>query len=795
MGRYIKGMLCGLLVLVTFACKEEAEVIIQGKTLIQVVGRITEFNDHTVASRALKNEEESEIKTMSMFLFDNNGICVDFQHVTSSSPLFVIDRTILNDPSNDRDVSAATIYIMANIPLVHSTFELESAYWLGKEKNELLERSLSVSGIDVPTVGFPMIGSAVANLELDGDAKDLLEIPLKHLYAKMVVNIKVKTIQTLDDFISSFQMSGWEVHNVPKQVFFESNIPTESTLYQTEPFLMKNYTGNNPVSGANVLSFSFYVPEHLLQSDQDIVYPEGIGENEKQRFKPLRIKETTKAPFVRVKGVFNDHQGHRHNLTYDIYLGKDNWENFEIERNYQYNNNVTITGITNSTDGKEGTIAVDHRVNVERNSFIITMEREAMLDSHIEVRPIHIDIIEKEGVDQQVKLFLAEPSMLAQPISSDDADFKWARMEVAGSALNTTDYCSNGQRKYFTKTLFDELNNSGISAELASDNTVWMYFDENLNVSKTGTRKVILVAEYYENSTLVSSESYYFQQHDLFPVVYVDNQAGMEYRYDIEYYEEYLYHYDSDDGYSTTTEGMPWGPKEQISYEVLAIQDVQSWWADNLRYIEDAIKNAGGYYDFQNLYSGRNNTNKLITMMNQLVLGQDELPRSAAEHCYNKNKRQQSGEIEEEDFQWYLPAIGELQRIMSAAYTDFEMFQENRYWSSQTSYRIGHFNYRVLWGIFGTVEGDYYYEDLEYARATYAAYANGVYSYEPSEISGISKTWTGTVTNQTGSFSSEVAPASRDTGNRPRDSIHRVRAVRNKYQREIGVDTWERVEE
>ena len=173
--------------------------------------------------------------------------------------------------------------------------------------------------------------------------------------------------------------------------------------------------------------------------------------------------------------------------TIDIVM--DNWENFQVLRNYQYNNNVTIAGITNSTDGTEGTVTLDHRVNVERGNFTVSVEREAMLDSHIEVRPLRVDIIEKEGINQQVKLFLANPVLPTIPISPTNNTFDWARMEVASSALNETDYCDNGQRKYFTTTLLDELNNSsgnGIIATLNTDNCVWIYFDENLNVSKTG---------------------------------------------------------------------------------------------------------------------------------------------------------------------------------------------------------------------------------------------------------------------------------------------------------------------
>ena len=369
----------------------------------------------------------------------------------------------------------------------------------------------------------------------------------------------------------------------------------------------------------------------------------------------------------------------------------------------------------------------------------------------------------------------------------------WARMEVVNSAMNTSVYCpynsiNRGRRKYFTTSLLSDLKNN-VEAELTSEtNNLWLYFDENTNVSTNGTREIVLVVEYYENNVLKTTKHYTFSQHDLYPVIYQDVDAGIEYRYDIEFFEEYLYNYNPDDDFNSTVAGMPWGPKNTISYEIMAIQDVQSGWTDYLTYIETAIKNAGGYYDFQDNFWGRKYTTKLINKMEQGVLSQDAMPKSAAQHCHNKNKRNADGTVP--TVQWYLPAIGELQHIMSAAYSKFDVFQDNRYWSSQTSYRIGHFKYNLLWGFLGSVEGDYFYEDKEWARATKTTYNAGNYSYEPSEVQGISKTWTGSVSNQTGSFSTEVAPKGRDSGNRDREEINRVRAVRNKYKRNIGSPTW-----
>lgn len=178
--------------------------------------------------------------------------------------------------------------------------------------------------------------------------------------------------------------------------------------------------------------------------------------------------------------------------------------------------------------------------------------------------------------------------------------------------------------------------------------------------------------------------------------------------------------------------------------------------------------------------------------MNQQVLSQDLLPNSAAQHCHNKNKRNiNTREIA--TLQWYLPAIGELQHIMgSPAHIKFEMFQDNQYWSSQTSYKIGSFDYKFL-GLVTVSSGNYYYEDNEWARATSAVYVgNNNYNYEPSEVTGISKYLEGAWGSTS---SSDGVEPNRDSGNQQRDKLLRVRAVRNKYKRAVGSTTWTEITE
>ncbi len=796
-----------MVILLLVSCtKEDMARTYSNKNRVQVVGRITSFNEHTVSSRGLKDNNESKIKCMSLFVFDNADKCINYQHIESSNPMFVIERDELFKES--QNINGSKLYILANI------HEVETQTWVGKTLTELMQYSYHTNTISIPEDGFPMIGH-LEDVNLDPSdelEQDVLEIPLENLYAKIVFNVKVKTIQTPQEGVTpSFQLTSWEVHNVPSGLSLGAETDDGQTLFGNQAhataFHSTTVSGSNPVSGSNVLSFFFYMPEHKVNPAieyTDYEYPfESTSADTiyRQRYKPCLVDADGdkdgkvfpdyqgKPTFVRMKGAFTDHQGHIKNVEYDVYLGTDNYGNFDIIRNYQYNNNVTIVGLTNFKDAQEGSISVDHRVNLSVNNFVVAMERESLLDSHIEIRPVRVEFIEKPDIEQNVKIYLSSPETPDVPLTEEE--MTWVRMELANSKIDDN-YCSNGKRKYFTTTLLEDLK-SNVSVNITSNNNncAWLYFDENTNVSTDGVREVVLNIEYYENDVLIDEISYTFQQHDLYPAIYTDTLTNTEYRYDIEYYEEYLYHYDAYEGYGNTTEGMAWGPKEVISDSIMAISGDNIGDAGFLSWIKDALQQGGGKYDFQNNYSGRQYTEKLIRKMNQQVLSQDSLPNSAAQHCHNKNKRNQNGEVK--ILQWYLPAIGELQHIMgSPAHIKFEMFQDNQYWSSQTSYKIGSFDYKIA-GIWTVSNGNYYYEDNEWARATSAVYVgNNKYNYEPSEVTGISKYLVGAWGNTS---SSDGVEPNRDSGNKERDKLLRVRAVRNKYKRTVGATEWSEITE
>lgn len=849
----------GLLVVISLiSCVEEDFGTRYGvKGQLQVMGRVTNFSERQVTSRGLKTNEESKISNMSLFIFDNNEKCIDFQHVNSANPVFVVDRQSLSSVLGN-PVDKCKLYIVAN---VFNGFTNETLIQDAKEvaigqdlTADLLTASSPTVGVLIPEKGFPMIGH-LDDVDLSDNnealSSDILEIPLEALYAKIVFTIKVTPDQHSDDFTSSFNLSSWEVHNLPDSVSVgKLDAKGQTPFYNkvdTLSYTSRIITGSNPVSGSNELSFSFYMPEHKVNphtSASEYPYPfeieDSIAHPEykeyRQHYKPALVRGKSdydgKPAFVRIKGIYSNHHGHRKSVQYDVYLGNDNYSNFQIERNCQYNNFITIKGLTNHDRADSTSVAFDHRVTLtEVPMYTVWMERETQLDSHYEVRPIRIKLDEDFPADGKVEVRIL-----------DAENKEWIRMEQ--KKTSSTDHSNSGKRKYFTHNLVKNTLKDGTLCTVTSneDNCIWVYVDENTDTiptknlnsrqqimdsiasRKTALRKAIIQIDYYANKNNPQptlSEKYSFNQRYLYPVAsvsreYVENGIPKPYIYYIEYFEEYLHNFDSDDEYGFTDyEGMPWGLNSlpiSDSFRAGYINDRSGFFdfvdilpgVDANQVLNNLIDAISPFYDFylsqdkidKSLgdgvtirdYHGYQFTDEIISEVKEqskLSLGiLDSIPKSAVEYCYNRNKRNEDFSLDTLTNHWYLPSIDEIEDIVMSAYTEFEVFQDKFYWSSQPSYEYSTFtiNFIVLWdhGIGG--RGTYFNDDLYRARATKVLYRNQVNSPAKSgmndPLGNLPFVWDrGTMKKNNYVPVSNPESISRDEGNKLRTDRCRIRTV------------------
>ena len=204
-----------------------------------------------------------------------------------------------------------------------------------------------------------------------------------------------------------------------------------------------------------------------------------------------------------ITGQFRDHQNLYWDVNYTIYLGSDNYGDFNILRNAEYNNIVTIRGIQNANDMSdvEGAISIDHRVDVKRSQpAIITLRREVLLDSHFEIRPLRIrkSNIENIGNINAVKVEVVNPEsanwMRIERSFGDGTPENSPQTTVNGVVKSIyIDEDSNspsyGKRRFFTYNLIDGKNADATDATLKNSTSVilpiteateccWIYVDE-----------------------------------------------------------------------------------------------------------------------------------------------------------------------------------------------------------------------------------------------------------------------------------------------------------------------------
>lgn len=886
--------------------------------VVTVIGRMTRFDDKDVTTRGVKDEAEAKLTSMAMALFpvvsDGNGglttgPCDYYQYTANQAELlFTIDRSVEGFDKN----ATYAMYVFCNMPGM-------AEFVKGDSLAEMLDVAYSVNNINIPENGFPMIGSlgdtfsenidqdgktfilaptvdGTDNTDLiapkvDGTTQTLLTVPMKALFAKVNFTIEVSPDQTIEgNYSPQFTLSGYSVNNVPSSVDFSSTSNSDTEV------LGEGYTLNNAdrttAVGANKINFSFYLPERLLTPAttwEKYEYPFGKGDAirdedlvYRQRYKSKLLSDAQKATNIVISGRFRDHQNHYWDVDYTIYLGEDNFGDFNIKRNSEYNNYVTIRGIQTSNDmsDEENAISIDHRVNVTRTQpAIISLRREVLLDSHFEVRPLRVrksEIGDVEGINA-VKVEVLNPGS-----ADDKSGTWWMRLErsfgdgtPAGSpettvnGVQTSIYidddansASYGKRKFFTYNLIDGVNANATDASLVNSTEVilpitdateccWIYIDEC-----TETGDGIRAGQIKVSYGNLSGSTFTPANNATYPdVVYIINQrklfdvtgpSGRDYH--IEYSEEYLYNFDADDDFGQTEyEGMEWGLEGiNLSYDHEALffaSYTQSGIGDLI--VNLAKGDTPIFYDFYikshdearldprqvtlHEYVGFDFCSEIIQTVNGgqkdadgnaydsnpdndiNVLQLDEQPKSAIEYCYNKNKRNNKGEVvwqntdgtfDQSQLNWYLPAVDEIEDIVMSkygsglfTYARFLEFQDQDYWSCQPSYIQNYAFVSWLWGIM-RYWGNFYYDDIGdtlydknnntdranigSARSTSVKY-DGDYSSTPSGTNGHYSFYN--ADNNTYSYSGTqngvvIGTIEREPGNQPRNEKNRVRCVR-----------------
>lgn len=750
----------------------------QSSQYLQVVGRVAQYTDRDVATRSKKEGDEPKVTSMGLALFPINdngtiGNCLYYDFELGGSIVFIVDRH--DDVFNSYEDKPFAMYIFANMQDAEG-FPLTSEDGVGKPLDYFTkcEAATSANVADIPANGFPMVGSlgnTVSTNDKDGiklilkptptdtnlDGLPLvndaptnnLEIPLKSLYAKFSFTISVKPDQEIvGNKAPRFDLLSYAVNNIAATVDSDSSTNNDDVIPTSGDVSMGSYA-----QGATTVDFDFYLPERYLTPSKSIdeVLPDELKsgtsdevERYRQRYKNKMVEDQA-ATHVTITGKYTDHQSNIYDVDYNIYLGGNNYDDFNIIRNTHYDNSLTIRGITATDDptpgANHGIISIDWRVDVERSSpLVIGLLRESQLDAHYEVRPLRLRLVGDDiptGTSATVQILNQDGTTNNLP--------GWIRLEMSGTSPNhITEGISAGKRMYFTTDLVTGTLADGTSVTVTdldrSNQTVWVYVDENNTID---SRAALVRVTYDDGDT----KDFKFVQHGLHKVT---AESGRTYY--IEEFEEYLYNYDVEDSYGQIKEeGMPWGlglNGVQLSNAHYSYDNSLTPNVDWEKYEESGTKRP--YYDFytwkqdstvlktaglaqsiaRHEFAGRDFTKEIAENRNASVrnLTLAQQADGAVEYCYNRNKRKSDGSIEKVD--WYLPSADELEDFIVSAYSDFKEFQDNYYWTSQPAYIRNIFYYEHQDNIISskTVTHVIVYDDNpNYARATKVVYNDGKY--------------------------------------------------------------------
>ena len=729
---------------------------------------------YRVTSRAsdAKDDDEKRINYLHIFFFDEEGEYLTGSYLTGYPDATAAEGgyyaagegvtvlKIANESEHFTDVGKAqraTVYAVANVDDAYFR-ELDEngrpqvvtalAEAAGISPREALERLTYAPeegvSLGLPRAGMPMAGSKQIDLtkaEATEEGERIVE--LKALMARVDVNISLAS-EVSEGNLPAMTLVEWKAKNLPTRARIgeppaDSTTGTGWTDWGTEgnpkdittPLQRTIYNRNGEIS------FSFYMFENRQKKRTDYTYPSEaynpeLGIDKRQNYKPWMGADTANSAAVELHAFYSTYNDDgsgsaTYEVWYTLYLGANHTDNFEVKRNHQYKNDITITGLTAQAAIEGGKYTFDARVNIdeEANDFYIAMLRERNHDAHFCVTPMDVYLFADASKQPTVEVILGEvPDGSEVPTAGTVPD--WIRMEKipaadmqAGTVADESKQliaganftAGHGKRKWFTTSLLGELS-SKVTIDESRDR-VYFYLDENIDKNPDGSLKMedrtaTVTLIYKElNSTTgqveeVRRRTVEIGQTHLLPVYVYNrdddgNKTTLNQVIYMEQYEEYLDHYDPLDEYQNEQiyTGLSWANEGTP----LADYEIPLLYEGVLNAFEDPREN---YYD------GCNYTSFVVNYLDedQATMTLNEKPMSAFQYCHNKNKRRDSdGKVpasyhtlgggwlpityyeDSNNSKWFLPGIRQMEDALTQYYTTFPEFQGDYYWSSSAAKR------------------------------------------------------------------------------------------------------------
>ena len=368
---------------------------------IEFIARPLGYNNQPVETKSAANDFENAIYSCYLLVFDND------EHSLNYGNLIQMTEASLNENIRLEARTASNVKACFLIN-VTKTF-VENIKALNKPDDESANPNhyLNTAVIDIEysdhtasdsnpetkgIIGIPSVdfGGSIGTkkcLPMYGEwsgtitGKTIIQIPIKRLFSKVSVSLKMNRSDINALANSYFEIKSYNINNLPKKVKLVSSSSESLWATHKDPELyhlsfdnknksllndnLKLYNQGSTLSSFQEFTFSFYAPEYYVSPTKSIT--------NKPEFKPLNVDKESKCPiYLSLIGAYRPLRGNDTNLTYDIYLGNNNTDNFSLTRNTHYINYLEIRGMTNhSTQTDESYI--DHRVHAENEFDVIKL--------------------------------------------------------------------------------------------------------------------------------------------------------------------------------------------------------------------------------------------------------------------------------------------------------------------------------------------------------------------------------------------------------------------------------------
>lgn len=582
---------------------------------------------------------ETDIYIARLLAFDSDGKCFYNEYLDdgNTSTLYT-DRLLSLPVQAGSQYEQCTIWAIANIAVWSqisqdgSSLDFDNINTLDEFKAKYGRMTLNASS--TPRSCIPMSGYIEGiNLTAPNSIATPTILSLERILAK--VTFKIDVANGLE-----FYFNTWSVENLPCYSYvakndkdYYDNNPEAVEAFYPSPDFTNNYTtstintwyGEGQSAGNNTNSYSFYTYEN--RRGNRIASP-NIGnmtgeENEyaqlgsitdatgtDPKYKTLYAPEH--ATFLIITGLIRETATKNvRSFAYRIALGANNYNNYNLERNHSYTYNIHINGIEYDDISVD---AFDSRVH-KAYALLIDAPSLDRVDAHYDTR--HIDIAASPG-DITLQLYPTQDDAVASTNNITRVD--WV-------SLSTKDVYNIGLDK-------DEATVLQLKSDDANfHHHIYIYTQEN-----TGTNPRSVVLKVTHTPTPGSSEIVEKPVDRYYTITQVglieNNGIG------VESYEEYNMRLNPTYTGNLATEGLQWGwDKIDFTGQNYIATDASDGYANSTNILKYASNNPGTTafegVEVQSLYN-----------------------TYAARYCYNKNRRNAKGEVEE--VEWYLPALDQV---------------------------------------------------------------------------------------------------------------------------------------